>query len=81
MIMKNWIVLIAVLPFILSCNNKNIGKAESINGIWGSIGSGWVMEIKDSTSYQIYDITSISCLPQSQGNFKEIEQQSHLIGD
>ena len=58
-----------------------IQKTESINGAWESIGSGWVLEIKYSTSYQFYDITSISCLPRRKGSFKEVEKSLKLKND
>lgn len=79
--MKNYILLVAIFPLVFACKNKRIEKIESINGIWESIGSGWVLEIEDSTSYKIYDITSISCLPKSQGKFNEIEKYMTIKND
>ncbi|GLU44393.1 peptidase [Muricauda sp. NBRC 101325] len=53
----------------------------SANGTWKSIGSGWILNIKDSTEYAFYDITSISCIPSRKGNFKEIESSLQIHDD
>ena len=70
-----------VLLFIYACQHKDTKKVASLNGTWESIGSGWVLEIKDSTSYQFYDITSISCLPRKSGSFKEIQKSLSVKND
>lgn len=79
--MKVYITFIALLIFSFSCQNKNAKTKPSLNGNWESIGSGWVLQIKDSTSYQFYDITSISCLPRKHGDFKEIEKSLSVKND
>lgn len=70
-----------ILMLVFACQNKSVKKTESLNGKWESVGSGWVLEIKDSTSYQFYDITSISCLPNRKGSFKELQKSLTLEND
>ena len=79
--LKKIITFTLLILIIFSCKN-DIEKAKtSINGVWESIGSGWVLEIKDSTSYQLYDITSISCLQNRKGDFKELQKSLTLEKD
>lgn len=72
---------IAILMLVFACQNKSEKKTESLNGNWESIGSGLILEIKDSTSYQFYDITSISCLPNRKGSFQELQKSLALEND
>jgi len=72
---------IAILMLVFACQNKSVKKTESLNGNWESVGSGLILEIKDSTSYQFYDITSISCLPNRKGSFKELQKSLTLEND
>lgn len=72
--------LVLILLFA-ACQNKKFEKSESLNGSWESIGSGWILQIKDSTSFQFYDITSISCLPAKSGAFQEIEKSLSVKND
>ncbi|MEM9822206.1 MAG: S41 family peptidase [Bacteroidota bacterium] len=69
------ILLLPVL-LVLACHSETTWD-HSMNGIWKSIGSGMLLEIKDSTSYSFYDITSISCLPNHQGSLKDLEASLH----
>jgi carboxyl-terminal processing protease len=71
----------AILMLVFACQNKSVKNTESLSGKWESVGSGWVLEIKDSTSYQFYDITSISCLPNRKGSFKELQKSLTLEND
>ncbi len=73
--------IIAILMLLFACQNKSVKKTESVNGNWESIGSGLILEIKDSTSYQFYDITSISCLPNRKGSFKELQKSLTIEND
>ena len=77
----NWITLIALLLVVCACKNKPTQKKETLNGTWESVGSGWILEIKDSTSYQFYDLTSISCVPIRKGSFKELQKSLTLEND
>jgi carboxyl-terminal processing protease len=70
----NIFTLTAILTIVFACQNKPIQKTETLNGTWESVGSGWVLEIKDSTSYRFYDITSISCVPSREGSFQELQK-------
>lgn len=78
---KKIITFALLILIIFSCKNHIEKTKTSINGVWESIGSGWVLEIKDSTSYQLYDITSISCLPKRKGSFKELQKSLTLEKD
>ena len=40
-----------------------------------------VLQIEDSLTYNIYDITSISCLPNRQGDFKALQKSLALKND
>lgn len=77
----NIITLTALLIIVFACQNKLTQKTETLNGTWESVGSGWVLEIKDSTSYQFYDITSISCVPIRKGSFQELQKALTLEND
>ncbi|WP_299835242.1 S41 family peptidase [uncultured Tenacibaculum sp.] len=70
-----------IILLICSCQNRKSKTISSINGTWKSIGSGWILKIKDSTSYQFYDITPISCLLNRKGDFKELEKSLTLKND
>ncbi|MEM9835445.1 MAG: S41 family peptidase [Bacteroidota bacterium] len=65
---------------MLSCTPQNNDPA-SINGVWTSIGSGWLLEIRDSSTYHWYDHTPISCLSNSNGVFNEISPSLTLKAD
>ncbi|WP_046745518.1 S41 family peptidase [Kordia zhangzhouensis] len=69
---KHFFTFIVCSFILFSCQTTTTKEKESINGIWESIGSGWIMEISDSTTYQLYDITSISCIPRRKGLLKEM---------
>lgn len=77
----NIITLTAILIIVFACQNKPTQKTETLNGTWESVGSGWILEIKDSTSYQFYDITSISCVPIRKGSFQELQKALSLKND
>lgn len=56
-------------------------EPPTLNGVWTSIGSGWILEIKDSTTYSFYDITNISCLPRRVGDLDELQNSLTLQPD
>ena len=72
-------LLLSIL-LLLSCQ-RELQETTSINGVWESVGSGWVLEIKDSTQYSFYDITTISCLPRRTGPMEEVKGFLTLEGD
>ena len=74
-------IIILILIGISSCKHQVKKENLSTNGIWESIGSGWVLQIKDSTAYHFYDITSISCLPKRSGKFEELQKSLTLKND
>jgi len=67
------VLLLIVVAFGHSCQSEKVPN-NSFAGTWASIGSGLLLEIKDSTSYSFYDITSKSCLPSRKGNLKELQK-------
>lgn len=73
-------VAIFMALFLFACNDKT-PKSNSINGIWESIGSGWVLHIQDSTQYSLYDITSVSCLPNREASLVEIQPYLSFAND
>ena len=75
------LLLVIVLLGIYSCNRKSDKENFSANGTWKSVGSGWVLQIKDSTNYSFFDITSISCLPGRKGKFEELQNALTLRND
>lgn len=74
-----WIFVLVAIGFA-SCQKKTTNN-NSLNGVWESIGSGWVLHIEDSTQYTFYDITSISCLPSRQADLSEIQSSLSLTND
>jgi len=79
--LKNIIIAILFTFLISSCKQQLKNTSSSVNGIWESVASGWILQIKDSSDYNFYDITSISCLPSRKGNLKELEKSLILKND
>ncbi len=80
--MRKYIGLIICLAiYITSCQSQEKIIAPSTNGTWESLGSGWMLEIKDSIEYTFYDYTAISCLTKRSGAFKEIKESLKLSND
>lgn len=79
--LKNFSLIILLSGLLLSCQLQEKGTALSVNGVWESIGSGWVLQIKDSTEYSLYDITSVSCLPNRSGKFEELQKSLKIEND
>lgn len=78
--MKANLIALLVLFSFISCK-KVERPSETINGIWESIGSGWVLQIQDSTQYTLYDVTAISCLPKRQSDLREIIESLKIQND
>ena len=78
---KQFMMIIITLITVYSCKNKSEKELSSVNGVWESLGSGWVLEIIDSTDYNFYDVTKISCLPSRNGKFQEIKNSLTLNKD
>ncbi len=74
-------ILFLLSFFISSCQYQKNQTNPSINGIWESLGSGWVLQIQDSLTYSFYDITAISCLPNRTGNLTEMLEALRLKED
>lgn len=69
--MKSNILILLITLSFLSCKDEK-QENRSINGVWESIGSGWVLQIQDGARYTFYDITSISCLPTREAELSEL---------
>lgn len=78
---SNLLTVTILLILLLSCQQQIKKEDSSINGVWNSVGSGWILKIEDSTAYDMYDITSISCLPDRKGNFEELKNALTLKND
>ncbi len=78
--MRTCSVFILLLLIIYSCKESPQNN-NSVNGVWESIGSGWVLHIQDSLNYSFYDITSISCISNRQGNLNELSKNLSLKND
>jgi hypothetical protein len=78
--MKFNLLVSFIVLFSFSCKNDK-ELINSINGTWQSIGNGWVLEVKDSTSYSLFDLTSISCLPSREASLDELIQSLSLQSD
>ena len=70
--MKYPLFLCLMLSLLLGCHSKEEPVNSSINGVWESLGSGWILEIQDSSRYALYDVTSISCITQWQSGLDEL---------
>lgn len=69
------------LFFILFYGCKpNNQTNNSIEGIWESIGYGKILKI-DASTYEYFDITSVSCLPSKTGEISEVKNSMELIND
>lgn len=77
---KNVIFSIVIVFNLLYACKPNDKKNKSIEGIWKSIGYGEILKI-DSTTYEYFDITKISCLPAKQGNISEVKNSIVLKND
>lgn len=74
-------IVFFLLIFIAACQPRLKKPIVSVNGIWESVGSGWLLSIEDSLVYSFYDITSVSCLPRREGSFEELRQSLSLNHD
>ncbi len=74
-------IIILVGTFLSSCQSQTDIVNAPINGIWKSLGSGNILQISDSTDYALYDISSISCLPNRKGKLEEIMRGLTLSSD
>ena len=55
--------------------------SASINGIWESVGFGYLLHITDSAQYAFYDITPISAVPQRKGPMDDLLPSLSLAND
>ena len=78
--MKFKVLTALVVTMLISCHKKETTQ-DSINGNWQSIGSGWVLQIKDSSQYSLYNINSVSCLPKRKAKLNEIITSLSLKND
>ena len=69
-----------LLFLLFYCCKPTDNKNDSIEGIWKSVGYGKILKI-DATTYEYFDITSISCFPSKEGNISEVENSIEIIND
>ena len=71
-----------VFCIFITCFSCSVRESEnnSILGSWKSIGYGRVMVV-DTSGYQLYDITSISCLPSDTGSLTDLKVVTTLEQD
>ena len=74
--MKSLIVAL-VLIGLFSCKQE----PSSLNGLWKSHGSGWILSVSDSSQYQLYDVTDISCVLKRDSPLRELLPSLSLEGD
>ncbi len=70
---------LALCMLIFSCQSPK--NQSSLNGVWQSLGSGWVLAVQDSTQYALYDVTQNSCLPNRSASLSEILPSLQIISD
>lgn len=81
--MKQLIIIILAiisLTYFTRCGSYDSAEAD-VNGTWVSVGSGWYLNIFDSTTYDMYDFTNILCLPKRSASFKELSPDLKLDSD
>lgn len=71
--------LLLIFILLISCKPKEEND-NSIEGIWKSIGYGKILKI-DTTSYEYYNITDISCLPSKKGNISGVSETMQISND
>lgn len=70
-----------LLGILLTSCRQEIKRTPTINGLWESVGSGWLLQITDSTEYTLYDLTESSCLPNRKGPVEDILESLNFEGD
>ncbi|MEO1487030.1 MAG: S41 family peptidase [Bacteroidota bacterium] len=79
-IINNLLLAVCTCIGFISCEeSKEIPK--SLNGTWKSLGSGWVLQIQDSTEYTLFDVTEISCLKNRTAELSEMLGDLQLQND
>jgi len=79
-IFKLVITILSLCIGLISCEQPK-ETPETLNGVWKSLGSGWVLQIKDSTEYTLFDITKISCLENRTAQLSEMTPDLQLKND
>jgi len=79
--MKLYLVFFLIIVTLISSCRIEPSTNNSINGIWECLGSGIFLEIKDSSHYAFYDVTSISCLPSRKNALSELQETMALNND
>ncbi|HBH49271.1 MAG TPA: hypothetical protein DDX98_11555 [Bacteroidales bacterium] len=70
--MKSTIAILSLIALLFSSCTTKSKQPETLNGTWKSVGSGWILQINDSSRYAFYDVTAISCLPGREGPLEEL---------
>ena len=77
-LLKGFIIAVIVIA-MSSCQKTTPGR--DMEGVWQSVGHGWVLEIRDSLSYGFFDITDNSCLLSRKAPLDELMPSLRLEGD
>lgn len=75
-----YLKLMFVFTVLASCNDKIPEKQSVFEGIWQSEGYGWILEIENDT-YNMYDITKISCIPFRKGSLSDFAEKISAKND
>jgi len=59
-----------ILVLLCSCKHDSSTKVVDTNGYWSSVGYGRVLKISND-AYNLFDITSISCVEVQEGNLSD----------
>lgn len=69
-----------LLTAMISCQTDQ-KTDRGLNGHWTSLGSGWILQVEDSTNYAFFDLTSISCFSRYKGTLDEVLPDLKLEND
>ena len=75
----DYALLFTLFLFTFGCQS-NDSSSENNDGFWQSIGYGRILSIKGG-GYELYDYTSISCLPVKNGQLEDFGGLIELQGD
>ena len=78
--MKTLLPLITYALLFISCKSS-LQISSDVNGVWKSVGSGWILEIKDSSRYNLYDLNTLACVPHKTGTLDDLSKYISFSGD
>jgi len=70
-----------LLPILLlSCNGNDTSEANSLDGVWESVGYGRLVKIVDG-QYVMAEVTKISCIPILDGDISDFGEALYVKND